>query len=431
MLIKKGDLIEIYQRLSAVFLLFPLFFNRISFGASGSYNSSNSVALPFHNFEPFALYFICILFYINFIKKESFIAKVLICLFSILFIQLFYLLFYHLSPLNGLTENYLIRFLRAYFYLGAVLVYALMMFNPDIFNKVLYGFLRVIVIISLISYFSNFYFHTPPFLLHYQVGYDYYRIQAFFSEPSAAAAPFSALMIYSFYKKKYLLVLISCVAIIFTKSPTTFLTIIISSLIILVGIKKYRIAVFVLTVSFIISLISFILFTDLGDFIKVLNNGDSSVFSAFGRLISGIDEIKSGGNSGSNGRYQGVQEMMNAMASNNLYYTGYGFNSAPEYFISIYGDVRDFALQFSILFSYGILGVVVFYSLLFISYIRLYKYNYSSYLLFTPFIVSSFLNSAEGLVMYQITYLCLFSFLFRNNLNELNLILFSKKKNNF
>jgi hypothetical protein len=391
-------------------ILISLFFIRISFGAGEAYSKDNSIGLPFYNFEPFIIYFTFFVFINKYGIDNVKITRLFLIIIPIIILQVLYFLAYHIEPITGETLNYLSRFVRAFFFLSAVLIYAIFFFDADIFYSIFSSLLRLIAWISLCSYLANV-FLGSTILLHYQMGSDYYRVQAFFSEPSACSAAFSSLFVISLFEKRFSYVVLSLVIIYLAKSPTTFLTFIITCLVFLLLIKKYRILT-VFIGSFCIGTV-FLIFisTDLVELGTQLFDSESSTMSSIGRLIMGLDDVKSGGGNGSNSRLQGTQALLDEMEVYNLFLTGYGFNASSEYFISKYGDVKDYSLIYSMLFSYGIFGVIVFYLYILKSIIIVYSKDFKFLLIYIPFIIATGMNSAQGLVMYQVVFLGLFVYL--------------------
>jgi hypothetical protein len=134
----------------------------------------------------------------------------------------------------------------------------------------------------------------------------------------------------------------------------------------------------------------------------VLQKGNIEIFDIVkNRLISGIDNVLSWGQTGYNPRFSGFVDVLSHLKNNDLLWTGYGLNSASIYF-SYYGDlVRDYSLFLTLLFSYGIIGVLIFYTFCIYALKRMVNLNSKFIYIFIPFLIVSLINSAQGFVTYK------------------------------
>jgi hypothetical protein len=399
--------------LATFFILASLFFVRIFIGVQGDYKDGPSTFTGLQNIEPFAIIILMLL------KKRynlySF-RPILLLIVLLIIIQGVHFFVYQLSPIAGSSFDYVIKFIKALGFIVTIFLYAQFFFDEAIFVKQFVAFTKFsiwVCIITLVAY----YFFNSSFQLNINMGYP--RIQAFLSEPSALAPILTSFFMISFYKKDWLYCSLSILCIVISRSPTNYLTFLVSCAII-ISIKTYK--NHKILVMFFFMILSFLIIklatTDFTEIAGTMFNSDVSSISALGRLISGVEDLKAGGDLNTNQRLLGLLTVTDIMNTHNLYYIGYGLNSSSVLFIVLYDDAKDLALPISILFWYGLPGLFLGYFFIVKALISLRIRYDSFYFIFLAFVVASLINSAQGLIMYQFVFLGVF--LMFKKTNKLN-----------
>jgi hypothetical protein len=394
--------LSIYEFAALVFLI-PCFFMRIFLweenGNAQFYDLKHNYPLPFRNFEPFVIPILLI--FSKRIRKERIIGLIFIAIFLV-FIEFYHLFAYHLHPLVGTTTIFLTKFVKLYGYIIAISIYSLFFFDEKIFNKYFIFFIKFSIIASFILYFL--YSVTGiPLQIHTDRGA---RIQGFLSEPSGFAPFLGAFLIIMGREKNYIYIFLAFIAIALTKSPTVFLTVIFSLLVYWLTISKsgglisFLIGLPIFFGSYLIY--DFVSKTDLNDRAYEMFTSDIGVVVAMGRLLNGVEDLKSGGEMGTNSRLQGVLQTTYFLEKNNLFWTGYGLNCSSALAKSTKEEAGDYTFLLTIVVWYGYTGLIVYLLLTFNAFAKLKQKYTTFYPVFATFFVTTCLNCAGGFVINKI-----------------------------
>lgn len=248
---------------------------------------------------------------------------------------------------------------------------------------------------------SNFLF---LFLILFLVGigadYSYGtngRMQGLVSEPSALALLTSIALIY-FIKKP--LIIIPIASIYLSGSPTV-LVVSLLSLILFKTMELKRSSHKIIFISILITL----LFMNYA-FLSAIDSENIHI----NRFINGINNIVTIGESGYNPRMNDTINAISFLQDNNHFYFGLGINSAAILSGNIDGG-RALSLPFEILFSFGIIGLFFYLTLLIKIMINSQIYPIETRILISCVISYTFVNSAQG-VIFQVIAMLILIFIF-------------------
>jgi len=135
--------------------------------------------------------------------------------------------------------------------------------------------------------------------------------------------------------------------------------------------------------------------------------------AAVGRLLSGLDNVKSDGRSGHNTRFASTRGVISAVRADGLLVTGAGPAADITYFRSEFpsGAVQPHALWVSVLFDFGAGGVALLAILMVVAVWRM-RARPLVLAILLPFFVASLINSAEEAFGYQFVVLGIVLFAF-------------------
>jgi hypothetical protein len=312
-------------------------------------------------------------------------------------LQLPYLVFYHSRPIAGHTMDYVVAFGRLYVYLLAICSYGLFFYEDRILSDLFWRVGQLVLLVSLVAYFIYEAARVSYLLQFYGAEA---RIQGFFSEPSAFAPMLAAFILLCLKKKAFVWMLVALFAVLLTGSPTVYLTVAVSvPIVVLIRREEMGKRIVVATAALSLCVVCALVVGDVE--LQALLRSKLGLAYSVGRLLSGLQNIATLGGSGQNVRFADALIVYQTLRDHGLFLTGYGLNSSSVYFLLRYGDAKDHSLFLTVLFSYGLPGLLAFVFLCASSLVGLVK-NHSSYLyVFVPFLVAASINSAEGFETYK------------------------------
>lgn len=325
--------------------------------------------------------------------------------------QCLYAVAFYVDPILGTFEGYMAEFGRLYLYITVVLIYSLLFYKEHVFIEFFYKVGKWILIVGLFALLL-YEISGQRYLLDF--GYGLPRPQVFFTEPSAAAPAVVAIALLAHRKRQWFFLLVAVAFMLAAKSPTVLLVCASSVLGVYYLTRK---SLKVLFRSVFLTAFAATAFTLLGG-VEWITRPDV-MGGTFHRLSHGIEYALTLSARGYNPRFARALEVFEHMSMNNLYLTGYGLNSAAEYFSHVYIDsgftVRDASLFLTILFSYGIVGFILFYAASAVAAYRMARSRSPYLFVFMPFLMASIINSAQGFVAYKFVILGLIVYLLRSH----------------
>jgi hypothetical protein len=242
-----------------------------------------------------------------------------------------------------------------------------------------------------------------------------YRLQGTLSEPSAWSPILVVLALLAWRKRSWHYIGLAIVAALLSFSPICFIVVAttIPLYILLTGPAAWRLSLLVIIALATPITIGFLLSADPAPYLTSSNHARAEI----GRLMSGLQNVESGGTTGTNERYKSLLVTIAAARQNDWIRTGAGVGAADVYFPARFPatarslSVEPDTMWEDVLFDFGEGGVVVLAGLALVAVWRMRRHPGPAALLL-PFFVASAVNSAEGIAMYQFVILGILLFAF-------------------
>lgn len=343
-------------------LLFPILFDNISF-------NNGQTIIHFYSYI-LLLLFSAIYFLLN--NK----VNLNLFLYGLFFSSVAYFYSYGSDSNFLLISKYLIMLTPAFFIPNFL--------SMSSFSKNFIKLIIIFLMVSIVLYFFNI-------GVNYSYG-GYKRLYGFLSEPSAMALPVSVLLLYSVYTKNKLLLILSIIALLLTKSPTVLVVSITTLLlyyIIQMRNKLFQIILLVLSFSIAFNIVDILYF-----FISIFE------LHVFERLVHGIVNITSLGEAGYNPRFSIFQEFI----ENYISLFGYGLNTYE-------GISRVWMLHMEVIYAFGLVGWVLFLLLILFTMRYIYNTDRISFIIVLSTFVYSSVNSARGIAFTIIIFIYIMYFI--------------------
>jgi hypothetical protein len=238
-------------------------------------------------------------------------------------------------------------------------------------------------------------------------------MQGTVSEPSAWAPVIPIVLLLAVKHRSWLYVFLALVGVVLADSPTCFLVLAVTLPVYfaLTSSWRWRIPLLVM-LSVLIPLAAF--FVQSASPSNYLNSENPALI-AVGRLLSGIRNVETGGQVGSNDRYSSTTVVITQTEQNGWLYTGAGPAADGTYFRAKYPATGPIygtnSLWVTALFDFGVGGVFAI-GLLMLAAIWRMRNDRTMAAILLPFFVASLVNSAEGpfLYVYVVLGVMLFAF---------------------
>jgi hypothetical protein len=308
-------------------------------------------------------------------------------------------------------------YIRAIIWLFCAFIFARTAFNTQIFADV---FIKLTTFFFLIVIGSAAIFYTTGVPFGTVIGQGVVRSHGLFSEPSVLGSIAPAFIVISFRKRSYVQLLIGVLALFFSNSTTAYTTLLLVILVeafsrfpktqsILLGLIVGTFILFLFALNFSNSFI-------ISDFARYLSQQadfflGNSTFKRFtvDRLLNSLIDLPNFLSAGENdysqdignlARLGGPRVMINHMANDGFYWSGYGLSIFAIISLESYRSVLDFGILPYFIGSFGvILGVT---AIIFFTW-RIDRWKYTDPTMFTIFtsaLLGTMLNSAGGLSLY-------------------------------
>lgn len=303
-------------------------------------------------------------------------------------LTLLFLTIFIISTVYLFKYYYIASFLKYIIYLGFVLILS----STTSIEKISK------YIISIIEFIIPFFL----ILFFLKIGVDHSygspRMQGLMSEPSALAFPITILFLYYLFIEKsfFKICVIGLPSVYLSKSPTVVL--VLTTSVLFYAIIKFKFKVLFL------SLFSSIIFLKYYE------------VSFINRLIMGINYVFTLGESGYNPRAEGIFKLLSDISETPwIFLWGRGLNSAAPYYTEMNSLIYTFNIQTSILFFFGISGLILFLFLLIFTIKKNYNNNINLIVLIGIIIYTS-LNSAMGITIQYVLFIFIYD-IFKKNVN--------------
>jgi hypothetical protein len=291
-------------------------------------------------------------------------------------------------------------------------VFAALFYREELFADVFWTLTRISVWIALGAYAMS----KAGFVVLVNDQAGHIRLQGLLGEPSAWASVVAAGLLIALRRKSWLYLALLVLVAGLAQSPTVFIVVAITIPLhyLLTGPFRPRRFTFLLAMAIIVPfLINFVQTTNPA---QLLGSGNQLEVS-IGRMVSGVQNVESGGATGQNDRFASTQQTIAEADADGRFYFGAGPGASNVIFPAKFqatadaGTLRPNALWVDVLYDFGRVGVVVLVALLVTAVMRMRRVPRTAEILL-PFIIASFINSAEGMGLWQFATLAVFLFAF-------------------
>jgi hypothetical protein len=292
----------------------------------------------------------------------------------------------------------------------AVCAFAILFFEERVFERVTWRAAIVALWIGVLSWLASRLTHH---LLLVSESHGVLRMQGLLSEPSAWAPVIPLVTLFAIRRRSWLSLGLAALATVLTASPTCVLVLAatIPLYYVLTGTRRSRVVVvFALAVS-LPAAVLFLYAAGPSPYLDSHNTAEKAV----GRLLAGIEYAKTDGRAGHNTRLSDTRVVISEAEANGWLLAGSGPAADQTYFPARFpsGTLRPNALWVSVLFDFGLIGVLLLGALMVIAVWRMRRRPHMCAILL-PFFVASLINSAEGSFEYGFVALGIMLFAFRS-----------------
>jgi hypothetical protein len=274
----------------------------------------------------------------------------------------------------------------------AVCAFAVLFFEERIFERVIWRAAIVALWIGVLSWLVSRLTHH---LLLASESHGVLRMQGMLSEPSAWAPVIPLVVLLAIQRRSWWSLGLAVLATLLTASPTCVLVLVatIPLYYVLTGKRRSRVVVLLALVVSLPAAVLFVYAAGPGPYLESHNTAEKAV----GRLLAGIEYAKTDGRAGHNTRLADTRVVISEAKANGWILAGAGPAADDTYFPARFpsGTLRPNALWVSVLFDFGLIGVLLLGSLMVIAVCRM-RYRPQMCAILLPFFVASLINSAEG-----------------------------------
>jgi hypothetical protein len=274
----------------------------------------------------------------------------------------------------------------------AVCAFAVLFFEERIFERVIWRAAIVALWIGVLSWLVSRLTHH---LLLASESHGVLRMQGMLSEPSAWAPVIPLVVLLAIQRRSWWSLGLAVLATVLTASPTCVLVLVatIPLYYVLTGTRRSRVVVVLALVVSLPAAVLFVYAAGPGPYLEGHNTAEKAV----GRLLAGIEYAKTDGRAGHNTRLADTRVVISEAKANGWILAGAGPAADDTYFPARFpsGTLRPNALWVSVLFDFGLIGVLLLGNLMVIAVCRM-RYRPQMCAILLPFFVASLINSAEG-----------------------------------
>jgi hypothetical protein len=290
----------------------------------------------------------------------------------------------------------------------AVCIFAVLFFEERVFERVIWRAAIVALWIGVLCWLVSRLTHH---LLLVSESHGVLRMQGMLSEPSAWAPVIPLVVLLAIHRRSWWALGLAALATVLTASPTCVLVLAatIPLYYVLTGTRRSRVVVvFALAISLPASVL-FVYAAGPSPYLDSRNTAEKAV----GRLLAGIEYAKTDGRAGHNTRLADTRVVISVAEANGWMLAGAGPAADQTYFPARFpsGTLRPNALWVSVLFDFGLIGVLLLGALMVIAVWRMRRRPQICAILL-PFFVASLINSAEGSFEYGFVALGIMLFAF-------------------
>jgi hypothetical protein len=288
-----------------------------------------------------------------------------------------------------------------------VCVFASLFYKERLFGQVVWRAATAALWVGVLSYLLTRLVHHP---LLVSESHGVLRMQGTLTEPSAWSPVVPLVMLMAIRRRSWLHVGLAVIGAAMAASPTCLIVLIatVPLYYALTGTRRQRLAVVVGLAAFIPAALLFVTTAQPSHYL----NSHSTAEKAVGRLLAGFENVETDGQQGHNTRFASTKVAIAEVRANGWMFTGAGPAADITYFPAKFrSTVQPNALWVSVLFDFGVIGVVVLGVLMLAAVWRMRRYPQTCAILL-PFFVASLINSAEETYEYKFVALGIVLFAF-------------------
>jgi len=308
----------------------------------------------------------------------------------------------------GIARSYntqAIFFVITYLAVGA---FAALFFEERLFERVIWRASTIALWVGVLSCLASRLTHQ---ILLTSASHGALRMQGTLSEPSAWAPVITLVVLLAIRRRAWWYLPLAAVGEVLAASPVCLLVLLASAAAyyVLTGTRRQRVAVVLLLAAF---LPPAVFFAQTANRFQYLNSHNTAEVTV-GRLLSGIKYVETDGRAGHNTRFADTTLTISQASASHWLVTGAGPAADETYFPAKFpsGLIRPNALWVSVLFDFGIVGVVVLAALMLAAAWRMRHFPQLAPILL-PFFITALINSAEGSYEYAFVALGILLFAF-------------------
>ena len=373
---------------SAVFLFFPFFLSRLTWGANNEYQS-----LFAHIPQAIAIAAICIFGFAQFRanKRQIIIFEIFSGLLLIHLAQTAYLS----SNLVEYSNDYFFQGILLWAYLFSICLYASSI-KVDSYPRLLHFFdvfAKNSVYLAMVFYLL-YQITGVGFLIHFYDGFGIARLQGFFSEPSALAPISSWLLLSGIRYRNITSVGLGIAVCVLTFSPIVLISTTLALITYLI-IFHPKFTPIILLMG--VAIAYWILAIDCSS----ADGGESIIRAACGmQTIFSLDAR----DIFANGRLLSSLAIFDHLSERDAWGIGLGINSTSIFMPAYYGIMRDNSLPISMLAFYGVIGGLATVLLATIGLLKAGQKKNIFSIFWISFFWCSMINSAQGFISYSMLF---------------------------
>jgi hypothetical protein len=280
----------------------------------------------------------------------------------------------------------------------AVAVFAVMFFEERLFERVVWRAATLTLWVGVSSCIISRLTHHL-LLINPSSGL---RMQGTLSEPSAWAPVLPLVVLLGIRRRSWLYVMLALLGTLLTNSPTCILVLLVTVPVyyVLCNTGRHRMLLLFASVVVILVGIGFLQTANPDHYLNSRNTAEVAI----GRLLSGIRNVETDGQVGSNDRFTSTTVVIAEARTNGWMRAGAGPAADNTYFpakypVEISDAYRPNNLWVSILFDFGEGGLVVLGAMMLWAVWRM-RHRPDIAALLLPFFIASLINSAEGSFEY-------------------------------
>ena len=295
---------------------------------------------------------------------------------------------------------------------GLTIVYAGMFFDRATFIRTFRRFAQVALVIALLAFVASRTLGTQV-LVSSRLDTGVGRLQGTLSEPSAWAPVLAALLLLAMKERRLRAAVLPAIGVALAKSPTVYLVVAVSVAVYLLSIAPWRSTKpFVIVVAAGATIVSlwFVQTADPNAWLRSENDASRTV----GRLLSGIENVRTRGEDGRNDRYASTDLTFAEIDLLDIGLTGAGPDAHTVYFEEKYPPTGPIgrgpspnALWVGVAFNYGRPAMLAVIWLVGFAVLRMRRDAWLAAIL-VPFALAAMVNSASGFALYKFAVLTVF-----------------------